>query len=981
MDGTDSTGRDWTRVFLIVACIVAAVAAGMLVPGLGADGLAGTPIDDALPGDAFPNGDGGGGDGGGDGNGLGDYGSDGSGLGALNPGDSTGVGGEVGFDNETFGSNDTEVHFRVESSQPAYWRTGAYDTYTGSGWERDTETRPYDAPIEHDGLTDERIDYEVTLERPASSVPTAWRPTSVSGLDELVVTDSGAVRATETLEPGTTFSGQSHAPARDPDMLRAADEDYPAHIEQRYTQLPAETPDRVGDFTAELTADDDNSYDAAMSVQQWLRTDKSYSLQVDEEGDQIADTFIFEMDEGYCEYFATAMVTMLRSQDIPARYVVGYSTGQPVGDNTYEVRGMNAHAWVEVYFEGVGWVKFDPTPGSDRLDAQQEALGEEGEEYDPEEEGSPGEQFEPGEIEQDEQLEEEFEDEPEDEPDEEESEEESDETDDEEESDEQEDEEESDEEESDEEESDEDESDEEGDESEEDEEGEQDESDEESENGDEPAPSYDIALDGQIVPGATVEVTVTRDGEPAPAREVLFNGESIGTTDSAGTVEGTVPYEDELRVSVREGDDGATTFGSSTHAGGDLFFRGELSADALTAGGLLHSDTEETYPVETNASVSVVGDTYAGEEVTVDATVEGVAVRGADVTLDGEVVAETDDDGRATVTLPEESGSVTVGVERDPVAGETTVEIPELAIDVDAGTLALPYGTATVEVTAGNASAADVPVYVDGEEVARTGPGGTATIRLPPGTEATVAAQHQGLHAETTVSGMLWNLLGIVAVVGLVIGVTLLGARRRGYTPRDVLAIARRIPHRLVQYTQWVLITVATRGDEWVRRALVRLRLTVAHLVAAVRGNISPAELWAALQAWFATKQLAASRALGRTPANQGNGGDDTTVSDAQISVREAWIRFLQCLSVPQHRAVTSTPGELATHAIEHDGLPREPVVVLRDVFREVEYGSRSAADRLRRVEEAIEAIERARTNQRTEEGSTHGQAADGGAD
>ena len=114
----------------------------------------------------------------------------------------------------------------------------------------------------------------------------------------------------------------------------------------------------------------------------------------------MADTFIFEMEEGYCEYFATAMTTMLRTQGIPARYTVGYTTGQEIDDNTYEVRGMNAHAWVEVYFPEVGWVRFDPTPGGERLEAQQDALESENPdlEYNSSEEGSPGELFEPGEI-------------------------------------------------------------------------------------------------------------------------------------------------------------------------------------------------------------------------------------------------------------------------------------------------------------------------------------------------------------------------------------------------------------------------------------------------------------------------------------------------------------------------------------------------------------------------------------------------------
>lgn len=72
------------------------------------------------------------------------------------------------------------------------------------------------------------------------------------------------------------------------------------------------------------------------------------------------------MDAGYCTYYATTMVTMLRSQGVPARFVVGYTTGEQVGDDRYRVRGLNSHAWVQVYFPDVGWVRFDPTPAGPR---------------------------------------------------------------------------------------------------------------------------------------------------------------------------------------------------------------------------------------------------------------------------------------------------------------------------------------------------------------------------------------------------------------------------------------------------------------------------------------------------------------------------------------------------------------------------------------------------------------------------------------
>jgi transglutaminase-like putative cysteine protease len=382
-ESTDESARDGTRIALIVGCVLAALVVALVVPTLGSDGIRGSPIDSVLPGERFSTDDG-----------------QSGGFGALNPGDSTGVGGETGFDKDTFASNDTEVHFEVESSNSAYWRTGTYDSYTGTGWERDTTTTAYEGPIDYDGLSGEELVYEVEFMKSASSLPTAWRPVSVSGIDGLSVTETGSIQTDGTVEPGTSFSGVSRKPEQDVDVLRTAGQDYPTEIRERYTQLPRDTPLRVTEFTEDLTANDDNAYDTAMTIQNWLRSNKGYSLQADEQSEHIADTFIFDMQEGYCEYFATAMTTMLRSQDIPARYTVGYTTGQEVSENRYQVRGMNAHAWVEVYFPDIGWVRFDPTPGDSRLQTQEDILESEQPEleYNITEPGSPGEEFEPGQI-------------------------------------------------------------------------------------------------------------------------------------------------------------------------------------------------------------------------------------------------------------------------------------------------------------------------------------------------------------------------------------------------------------------------------------------------------------------------------------------------------------------------------------------------------------------------------------------------------
>ncbi|WP_121821809.1 DUF4129 domain-containing transglutaminase family protein [Halostella salina] len=381
------SGRDLRTAALALACIVGLVTAGTVVPALAAP----------LSGDSFNrslfNQSGGGSDGpsGQPGQVTGGSGPSSAGLGALNPGDRTGVGGSLG--GESLRNQSAETHFYVESPEPAYWRTGAYGVYTGSGW-RSGEGDGQIGPIPTDGGT--RMEQTVELERPATALPAAWQPIGIDGIGGPVSIDRYAIVANEPVAAGTEYTVTSYRYDPSPERLRQAG--VPAGNE-RFTRLPDATPDRVGEFTSDLTADDDTAYDKAATIEQWLEANHRYSLDASHDRDgTVADEFIFEMERGYCEYFATAMTVMLRSQDIPARYVVGYSPGEPVDENRYEVRGMNAHAWVEVYFEGVGWVKFDPTPAADRQTVQQRALENQtgdGESYPHEIETSPGETYDP----------------------------------------------------------------------------------------------------------------------------------------------------------------------------------------------------------------------------------------------------------------------------------------------------------------------------------------------------------------------------------------------------------------------------------------------------------------------------------------------------------------------------------------------------------------------------------------------------------
>ncbi|WP_247730494.1 transglutaminaseTgpA domain-containing protein [Halovivax limisalsi] len=271
-----------------------------------------------------------------------------------------------------------EVRFTIESDRPAYWRGAVYDRYAGDSWVRTGETRPYDGRLDPPPGDYETITQQVTVETPVRMTPAAASPLAVEGSvsEYLEVTDHGQVRPSITLYEDDQYTVTSAVIDPSPDAMRAAGTDYPDHIETRYLQQPEDVSGEFEARTAEIVGDAATPYDAARAIERHLRGSKNYSLDVERPDGDVASAYLLEMDEGYCVYAATTMVQMLRSEGIPARYATGYTEGQQVGDDTWVVRGLDAHAWPEVYFPDHGWVAFEPTPMDDRDAAHADRLAD-----------------------------------------------------------------------------------------------------------------------------------------------------------------------------------------------------------------------------------------------------------------------------------------------------------------------------------------------------------------------------------------------------------------------------------------------------------------------------------------------------------------------------------------------------------------------------------------------------------------------------
>ena len=149
------------------------------------------------------------------------------------------------------------------------------------------------------------------------------------------------------------------------------DTDMPQEIKDRTNEIyntclqkPASYSNKVRDLTLTVVRGKTNRFDQAAAIEEYLARNYSYDLNALKApaGKDFVEYFLFDDKRGYCTYFSTAMMMMCRSVGIPARCVTGYiMTGSPDDDRNYTVSNAQAHQWVEVYFEGYGWLEFEPT--------------------------------------------------------------------------------------------------------------------------------------------------------------------------------------------------------------------------------------------------------------------------------------------------------------------------------------------------------------------------------------------------------------------------------------------------------------------------------------------------------------------------------------------------------------------------------------------------------------------------------------------
>lgn len=259
----------------------------------------------------------------------------------------------------------------------AYWRSTVLDRYEDGQWrvaEGDTVTQfPDDPPLKQPS-DQARKSVDQLFVNYVPNAGTIYSAPEIATSDRQILVKTeldaagnnliSAVRSRYVLQLGDRYEVTSNLSVADESSLRNAGSAYPAHITADYLDVPTEITQRTLDLADELTAQYDNPYDKAIAVQNFLREHIEYNDQIDAPPPDVEpiDFILFESPEGYCNYYASAMAMMLRSQGIPTRLGRGYASGEFNEDNgLYRVRASDAHVWVEVYFPTYGWIQFEPT--------------------------------------------------------------------------------------------------------------------------------------------------------------------------------------------------------------------------------------------------------------------------------------------------------------------------------------------------------------------------------------------------------------------------------------------------------------------------------------------------------------------------------------------------------------------------------------------------------------------------------------------
>ncbi|HEX8095821.1 transglutaminaseTgpA domain-containing protein [Jatrophihabitans sp.] len=276
--------------------------------------------------------------------------------------------------------------FRVKADNgaPFYVRQEVLDQFSNDGWKPSEQSRLEDSltplgqgpfPVgpaldldnpDHPPTSQFKAEFTI-LALGGSTMPILSNPKSFQTSGGGVWSSATASVVKTQLRRGMTYSEQVQQPAPSVATLKAAPEYVPAfdgEDRERLLSLP-ELPGSVSDLTNQLTAGLTRPYDRAKAISDYFTNGKNnfvYSLTAPPDDGRNALVTFLEKKQGFCQQYAAAAAVLMRQAGLPSRVVLGYTHRQPDSNGVFTVTTSDAHAWVEVYFQSIGWIPFDPTP-------------------------------------------------------------------------------------------------------------------------------------------------------------------------------------------------------------------------------------------------------------------------------------------------------------------------------------------------------------------------------------------------------------------------------------------------------------------------------------------------------------------------------------------------------------------------------------------------------------------------------------------
>lgn len=263
-----------------------------------------------------------------------------------------------------------------EAAGPIYLRGTVKDTYTGSMWvKRSSNIRVFEDNKVIEGVFGDTSKVKDTRKMAVTIYPEAIKTLSIFNLwmpyradiedEDYYCDDDGETYFITSKGSSKEYGVESMVPLISSEDLKKVPSARNNTRNKKYLQLPDTLPDRVRSLSLLITDKHTNQYDKAKAIEKYLRDTYPYTLNTSSvpDGVDFVDYFLFEEKKGYCTYFASAMTILCRAAGIPSRYIEGVVLHDEDKDRkgVYNVMSNRAHAWVEVYFEGYGWVNFEPT--------------------------------------------------------------------------------------------------------------------------------------------------------------------------------------------------------------------------------------------------------------------------------------------------------------------------------------------------------------------------------------------------------------------------------------------------------------------------------------------------------------------------------------------------------------------------------------------------------------------------------------------